>query len=347
MTGDTSPDAGNWTTVGHNGFVTSLQPANVKRPIAYLSLFLAVGAALLGGVVQAVSPFASLGDVNGVAVDVVVAKGLLAAAVLLGLNGLYLLITRTLIRRSVSKRRAHDVRNVLRLVFGTVAIFGVLGVITEQWVGVLFSLGIVGFAITFALQQPLLSLLGWVYIMVKRPYTVGDRIKIGDTKGDVIAVDFLVTTMWEINGDLVSSNQPSGRVVTVPNSVVLSSQVVNFGGAGFPFVWNEISFQVSYETELAFASQLAIEEASDYLGDEMAANIARFRDRLSQTAVELEVQDRPTVNIAQGESWVELRLRYLVHPRRGQRTKNELYRRVLARFNEHPDRVNFPVGRNR
>jgi len=39
----------------------------------------------------------------------------------------------------------------------------------------------------------------------------------------VIDVDFLVTTLWEINGDLVSSNQPSGRIVTLPDGVVLSN----------------------------------------------------------------------------------------------------------------------------
>lgn len=107
---------------------------------------------------------------------------------------------------------------MLRLVFGVAGIIALLGVLTDQWVGVLLSLGVVGFAITFALQQPLLSLLGWLYIMAKRPYAVGDRVRIGETKGDVIKVDFLVTTIWEVGGELVSTNQPSGRVVTVPNS---------------------------------------------------------------------------------------------------------------------------------
>jgi len=44
----------------------------------------------------------------------------------------------------------------------------------------------------------------------------------------------------------------------------------------------------------------------------------------------------------------------LVHPRNGQRGKNDryervtdLYERVLERFDEHPDRVSFPVSRNR
>jgi hypothetical protein len=109
----------------------------------------------------------------------------------------------------------------------------VIGAVTEQRLGVLFSLGVVGFAVTFALQQPLFSLTGWLYILIKRPYQVGDRIAIDGTKGDVMAVDILVTTLWETGGGLVSSNQPSGRTVTFPNS-------------------NELSAQVAYETDLAF-----------------------------------------------------------------------------------------------
>ena len=156
-----------------------------------------------------------------------------------------------------------------------------------------------------------------------------------------------MTTLWEINGDLVTTNQPSGRVVTVPNSVVLSSNVVNFGGGGSPYVWNEVGIQVAYETDLDFARSVMAEEATDLLGEEMAAGIEAYREALAETPVELEVNDQPTVNVTQGESWIELRVRYLTHPRRGQRVKNQLYERILARFNENPDRVAFPVSRNR
>jgi small-conductance mechanosensitive channel len=34
--------------------------------------------------------------------------------------------------------------------------------------------------------------------MLKRPYGVGDRVKIDASKGDAIEVDLLVTTLWEI-----------------------------------------------------------------------------------------------------------------------------------------------------
>ncbi len=231
--------------------------------------------------------------------------------------------------------------------FSLLVVIAILGIFTDQWVGVLFSLGILGFAVTFALQQPLLSLIGWGYILINQPYQVGDRVRIETAKGDVIDVDFLVTILWEINGDLVSSNQPSGRIVTVPNSVVLSSEVFNYSWEEFPYVWNELSIQVAYESDIEFARQLMRSVADDYLGDAMAKNVQRYRQVLEDTPVELQVRERPSVNIIQKESWVELQLRYLVHPKQGQLVRNDLYEQVISEFNDHPVQVKFPVGRNR
>jgi len=316
----------------------------VRRRVGYLLVLLgALSAAGSRFVASAVSP----DTVLGVSAERLAVTGLLALAVVLSTYGLYLVVGQWLNSRLASKRRQHDLRNVLRLGFGLVGLVGLLGVVTEQWVGVLFSLGVVGFAVTFALQQPLFSLIGWVYIMVNRPYQVGDRVAIEESKGDVVEVDFLVTTLWEINGELVSSNQPSGRIITLPNSVVLSSHVKNYTREEFPFVWNEVSVEVAYETDMEFAQETMREVADDLLGDEMERRIEHYRRELAETPVELEVQSRPTVNVVQRTSWVELKLRYLVDPRRGQRTKNELYERILHEFNLYPDRVMFPVGRNR
>ena len=96
-------------------------------------------------------------------------------------------------------------------------------------------------------------------------------------------------------------------MITLPNSVVLSAHVYNYSYREFPHVWNELSVQVAYETDLDFARQLMIDEADSYLGDEMEQAIERYRKRLSETPVELEVTERPTVNVTQGESWLNSR----------------------------------------
>lgn len=104
--------------------------------------------------------------------------------------------------------------------------------------------------------------------------------------------------------------------------------------------------QIAYETDLEFARQQMIEVTDEMLGDQMERNVARYREVLAETPVELEVQDRPTVNVAQEQSWVELRLRCLVTPRGGQRVKNRRYEQILERFNDNPEKVAFPVSRN-
>ena len=319
----------------------------MNRRLGYGSLLLAGLLTAASGAVRGFTFPPLSGEYFDVPLEVLTAQGLLVAAVSLGTYGGYLLTVGFLSARTTDKRRRHDLRNVLRFVFIVAAILGSLAVATRQYVGLLFSLGIVGFAVTFALQQPLFSLIGWFYIMIKRPYQVGDRVSIEGSKGDVVEVDFLVTTLWEINGELVSSHQPSGRIITLPNSVVLSSHVHNYSWEGFPFVWNELTIQVAFETDLEFARNLMVEEADDYLGETMSNRIADYRTRLAETPVELEVRDRSSVNVFQNESWVELRLRYLVHPRQGSRVRNELYERILARMNEHPDRVAFPMTRSR
>ena len=316
----------------------------MKRPLGYGAILVAIGCVLAATYVPV---FELEGTVGTLSLELVVQKLLLGGGTLAAGFGTYLLLKRWLVDRASNRRRSHDLRNVLRLSLGIATTIALLGVLTEQWLGVLLSLGVVGFAITFALQQPLFSLLGWIYIVVKRPYQVGDRVAIEGSKGDVVDVDFLVTTLWEINGELVSSNQPSGRIITLPNSVVLSSHVKNYTREEFPYVWNELTIQVSYETDLDYARTTMAAVADDYIGDQMANRIATYRERLAETPVELEVQDRPTVNVIQEESWVELRLRYLVDPRRGQRVRNVLYERIHAKLNEEPERFSFPVSRNR
>jgi small-conductance mechanosensitive channel len=317
----------------------------VRRPLGTVALVLAAVSGVGSIAVQRIS--VDWPTVQGVSTAVLAVKGLSVVAVVLAGYGVYALVGSAVESWSGSARRAHDVRSVLRLALVLATAVAVLGVVTEQWVGLLFSFGIVGFAVTFALQQPLLSVIGWVYILLKRPYAVGDRVRIAEARGDVVDVDFLVTTLWEVGGDLVTGHQPSGRAVTVPNSVVLSSEVYNYSLSEFPYVWNELAVQVSYETDLAFARSEMAAVADEMLGDEMERRIERYRDALSETPVELEVGERPTVNVAQEESWVELRVRYLVHPKRMQRRRNDLYVAILERFQESPERIGYPVGRPR
>jgi Small-conductance mechanosensitive channel len=118
-----------------------------------------------------------------------------------------------------------------------------ISVIFVNWYAALTALGIGSIIVGLAVQTPMKSFIAWIYILVRRPYQVGDRIKIDDATGDVIDVGYLDTTLWEFGGQYISGDHPSGRVIRFPNEKVLDSIVYNYSWPLFPYIWNEIKFQ--------------------------------------------------------------------------------------------------------
>src|SRR5688572_30475365 len=240
----------------------------------------------------------------------------------------------------------YNLNRVLRLVVWLVIAFFVLTILFQNWYTAVVSFGLISLFLGFALQTPITSFIGWVYILVREPYRVGDRIRIGTATGDVIDVGYLDTTLWEFGGDYLSTEHPSGRVIKFPNSSVLSTPVYNYTWPLFPYVWNEIKFPIAYNSDLDFVATTMQEVAAQEVGEAMMKHVRVFRELLAQTPVnQLEVQERPVVMFRVAEnSWLEVIVRYLVPPKEAGRVKNRLIKKLLARLNAEPDRVKFPRG---
>ena len=243
----------------------------------------------------------------------------------------------------------YNLKRVSRLVVWLVIAFFVLTILFQNWYTAVVSFGLISLVLGFALQTPITSFIGWIYILVREPYRVGDRIKIGNATGDVIDVNYLDTTLWEFGGDYLSTEHPSGRIIKFPNSTVLSSPVYNYTWPLFPYVWNEIRFQVAYNSDLEFVAKTMKEVAEQEVGEEMMKQVAVFREILAQTPVnQLEVQERPVVLFRVSDNtWVEAIVRYLVQPKEAGRVKSRLILELLERLNAAPDRVLFPKDSSR
>jgi len=213
----------------------------------------------------------------------------------------------------------------------------------------LVSLGVVSIIVGLAVQTPMTSFIGWIYILAKAPYRVGDRIKIDNATGDVIEVDYLDTTLWEFGGQFLSTDHPTGRIIKFPNSKVLSTMVYNYSWPLFPYVWNEIKFNIAYESDLDFVAQTMKEVVEQHRGEVMVKRVKVFRDLLAKTPVdELTVQERPEVVFRVSENtWIEAIVRYLVLPKHAGRVKTELTKLLLQRLNAAPDKVLFPKSNAR
>jgi small-conductance mechanosensitive channel len=229
-----------------------------------------------------------------------------------------------------------------------IALIGV-SIIFVNWYAAVAALGVGSIIIGLAVQTPMKSFIGWIYILVRQPYRVGDRIKIGDATGDVIDVGYLDTTLWEFGGQYLSTDHPSGRVVRFPNEKVLDQMVWNYSWPLFPYIWNEIKFQIAYQSDLKFVADTMQQIVEKELGEEMMKRIEVFRQLLARTPVdELEVRSHPRVIFRVDEvTWIDAIVRYLVSPREAGSIKTRLIPKLLAALNAEPERVMFPKGNAR
>ena len=243
----------------------------------------------------------------------------------------------------------YNLRRVAKLVLGLMLAFVVVSILFQNWYTAVVSLGLISLILGFALQTPITSFIGWIYLLVRTPYRVGDRIKIGDATGDVIDVSYLDTTLWEFGGDYLSTDHPSGRVIKFPNSKILNSTVYNYTWPIFPYIWNEVKLNVAYESDLDFLAQTMQRVAEEEVGERMMKQIRVYRELLAQTPVDqLQVREHPAVVFrVNPNTWLDAIVRYLVHPKEAGRVKTRLIKKLLAELNAAPDKVLFPKGNAR
>jgi small-conductance mechanosensitive channel len=240
-------------------------------------------------------------------------------------------------------------QRIVHLVVALLIALIVLSIIFVNWYATVAALGVGSIIIGLAVQTPMKSFIAWIYILVRQPYRVGDRIKIGDATGDVIDVGYLDTTLWEFGGQYISGDHPSGRVIKFPNEKVLDELIYNYSRPLFPYIWNEIKFQIAYQSDLKFVAETMQQIVENELGKEMMKRIEVFRQLLARTPVdELEVRSHPRVIFRVDEvTWINAIVRYLVSPREAGSVKTRLIPKLLAALNAEPEKVMFPAGANR
>ena len=277
-------------------------------------------------------------------------RTLMGSLAILFVLALLTIIRAYLISRIETAAARYNLKRVANLLGGLAIFLIALSVLFANWYTAVVSLGLMSLVLGLALQTPITSFIGWIYILVKTPYRVGDRIRIGDATGDVLDVAYLDTTLWEFGGPLLSTqHHPSGRIIKFPNSMVLTSTVYNSSWTLFPYIWNDIRFQIAYQSDLEFVSKVMAESAEEEVGEAMMERVRVYRELLSQTAIdELEVKEKPTVVFRVNENtWIDAIVRYLVEPRRAGAVKTRLTKTILERLNKEPEKVMFPKADSR
>src|SRR6202041_2759484 len=197
-----------------------------------------------------------------------VGKCVAAIVGILFIHATFRVLEQTLPRRFGRADARYKVRKFV-VYCGYLAILLFLAILFEDRLGRLsFALGVAGAGVAVALQDVLASIAGAFSIGFSKLFTVGDRVQIGDIRGDVIDIGLLRTTLME-TGNWVSKDMYNGRIARIPNSAVLKGPVFNYS-QGFQFIWDEIKVVFTITSDCQFAKEMLTRIAKEVIGDYLA-----------------------------------------------------------------------------
>jgi len=251
-------------------------------------------------------------------------------------------------RRQVSAgiedvNRRHTLRKWIKGGYAVLVVLTGIALFADWLAGLGTLLAVIVAGVAVALQDVLKSVVGWLYISGRSGIQVGSRVEVGGVTGDVIDIGVLKTTLLEV-GNLVMAPQASGRVVTVPNSAMLTANVFSNSPTN-PLVWQEIRFTVTFGSDWERAEAILREAGEEHhaqISDEVDHGYLRMERRYAFRAGRVT----PIVYVSTAAHGVELTLRFLTLVRRRRGSVDSVTRKVLRGFAAEPGvRIAYPAYR--
>ena len=232
------------------------------------------------------------------------------------------------------------IRQIINMIVALSAILGLLSIWFDNPTRLATGLGFASAGLAFALQKFVTSIAGYYVILATKNFTVGDRITMGGVRGDVIALNFIQTTIMEMGqppavqgadpGMWVESRQFTGRIVSVSNSMIFDSPVYNYT-RDFQFIWEEIHLPVTYTADHAEAERIMLEVATS--NTVKIEEIAQPELDMLYTKFAINPADlKPRVFFRMTDNWVELTVRFVCRDHGIRDLKDRMFRQLLAGF---------------
>lgn len=133
-------------------------------------------------------------------------------------------------------------RNLIKLLLYLVVILTAVSVMGIPLTSVITIVASAGVAISLAMQGALSNLVGGLTLLILKPIRVGDYVKVGDYEGTVQAINAFYTEMTTYDN----------RHVSIPNSSLTNTAIVNYTREGTRRL--DVPFSVNYRSDLTLVS---------------------------------------------------------------------------------------------
>jgi small-conductance mechanosensitive channel len=193
----------------------------------------------------------------------------------------------------------------------------------------LAAYGFIAAAIAFSIQDVFKSALGGVLILIRNLYRVGDRVQLGTDYGDVLDIGILYTRLLEIK-NWVDGDQPTGRIISVPNNIVITQAIHNYT-ADHTFIWDEIHIPITHESDWQKAEKIMREVVKQFTAElslQAMEEIDHLKNKYFLTTDSIE----PNIYLKITDNWISLYLRYIVNSRERRDINSKIYKEILTKL---------------
>lgn len=172
------------------------------------------------------------------------------AALLIGI--IVIKIICVILRKVFARTKVEEVaRNfilaIVKFILWLVLILILLSIIGVQITGVITALSAAILAVGMALQSNIANIANGIVIVATKMFKKGDYITVGDKEGSIVEINFLFTTLFT----------PDNKKVTIPNSTIVNSAVVNAGAN--PKRRVNFTFPVAYDSDVELVKKVVID----------------------------------------------------------------------------------------
>lgn len=246
------------------------------------------------------------------------------------------IVTSSIIRRNIKdEKRSYNLRKTFTYVYSALLIYAISSVWLNGMQSIGTFLGLTSAGLAIALHDTIANLAGFIFIETRKPFRVGDRVEINGHQGDVIDIRLFQFSIVEV-GNWVDADQSTGRIIHVPNNMVLKHPTAN-SHVGFEYIWNEVPILITFESDWKKAKQIMIDilqEKTESLSQGAQNQIRRAARKYLIVAGKLT----PTVYTSVKDSGIMLTMRYLVNPRMRRGTEQKIWEEILDAF-EKEDKI--------
>ena len=257
--------------------------------------------------------------------------------IFLGLRKLGKLI----INKKFTDRKGYYITQSFLIILNILEILCLLFIWDDYIKNLMTLISVVSAALTIALRELILNFFCGLYIKIKKPFNVEDRIQIDDLKGDVMNISALNFEVLEVsNKD--DRGQSTGIVITFPNSIVFSKAIKNIN-KGFKYVWDELTINIKMDCDLVKNKQELYKIVN---GLEVVKNIPKKMkeevDIVNQTNRVYFNKYDPIIYTKLVGDHIELTIRYLMHPKKSRYVESVIWNKI---YNSYKDgKIDLFIG---